>query len=103
MQDVLLGLEEERTADVWHLVDLQDMSLETRRDVDAFVKAVTKSTGQETAKGHFLRGAGRLSPRQTSETVKVIAFSSCCAIQHAMRSDHPDSVPEIGHHWVWTI
>ena len=48
-------------------------------------------------------GAGRLSQTHTSETVKVIGFSYCCASQHAIRSDRPESAPETCKHWVLTI
>ena len=46
-------------------------------------------------------GHGRLSPTQTSETVKVMGFSYYCAIPHASWSGRPDS--ETCHQWIWTI
>ena len=60
-----------------------------------------KLAGLSQITGHMPRspnsqsqsGACRLSPTQTSETVKLIGFSYCCARQHALRSDRPDSVP----------
>ena len=38
IQEVLRGLEDQRTADVWRFVDVQQIALAPTRDVDAFVK-----------------------------------------------------------------